>query len=112
MTKRLLFCSLALSLSVRLAAQEKIDTARVLEEVVVNAYQYNRTLNESPVALGIATEKEFNRFNNSSIVSTMNTIPGVRMEERSPGSYRFSIRGSTLRSPFGVRNVKFYWNGL
>jgi iron complex outermembrane receptor protein len=34
------------------------------------------------------------------------------MEERSPGSYRFSIRGSTLRSPFGVRDVKFYWNGL
>jgi iron complex outermembrane receptor protein len=34
------------------------------------------------------------------------------MEERSPGSYRFSIRGSTLRSPFGVRNVKMYWNEL
>jgi iron complex outermembrane receptor protein len=30
------------------------------------------------------------------------------MEERSPGSYRFSIRGSLLRSPFGVRNIKFY----
>src|SRR5690606_17385382 len=39
---------------------------------------------------------------------TVNNIPGVRMEERSPGSYRFSIRGSLLRSPFGVRNVKFY----
>ncbi len=34
------------------------------------------------------------------------------MEERSPGSYRFSIRGSLIRSPFGVRNIKFYWNGL
>jgi iron complex outermembrane receptor protein len=34
------------------------------------------------------------------------------MEERSPGSYRFSIRGSSLRSPFGIRNVKVYWNGL
>ena len=30
------------------------------------------------------------------------------MEERSPGSYRLSIRGSLLRSPFGVRNVKLY----
>lgn len=110
MSKRLLVCALVLSF--RLAAQEKGDTTRVLEEVVVSAYQYNRSLKESPVALGVATEKEFNRFNNSSIVSTMNTIPGVRMEERSPGSYRFSIRGSTLRSPFGVRNVKFYWNGL
>jgi iron complex outermembrane receptor protein len=32
------------------------------------------------------------------------------MEERSPGSYRLSIRGSLLRSPFGVRNTKIYWN--
>ncbi len=31
------------------------------------------------------------------------------MEERSPASYRLSIRGSLLRSPFGVRNVKIYW---
>jgi len=30
------------------------------------------------------------------------------MEERSPGSYRLSIRGSLLRSPFGIRNVKVY----
>lgn len=110
MAQRLLICFFVLSF--RLAAQEKTDTTRLLEEVVVNAYQYNRSLKESPVALGIATEKEFNRFSNSSIVSTMNSIPGVRMEERSPGSYRFSIRGSTLRSPFGIRNVKFYWNGL
>jgi iron complex outermembrane receptor protein len=52
------------------------------------------------------------RFNNTSLLPAVNTIPGVRMEERSPGSYRFAIRGSSLRSPFGVRNVKMYWNGL
>ena len=34
------------------------------------------------------------------------------MEERSPGSYRLSVRGSSLRSPFGVRNVKIYWNEI
>jgi iron complex outermembrane receptor protein len=42
------------------------------------------------------------------LVSGLNTLPGVRMEERSPGSYRLSIRGSLLRSPFGVRNIKMY----
>lgn len=69
-------------------------------------------MKETPVALGLVGEKELNRFNNTSILPAMNAIPGVRMEERSPGSYRFSIRGSTIRSPFGVRDVKFYWNGL
>ncbi len=34
------------------------------------------------------------------------------MEERSPGSYRLSIRGSLLRSPFGIRNIKTYWNDI
>ena len=47
-----------------------------------------------------------------SLVNAMNTIPGVRMEERSPGSYRLSIRGSLLRSPFGVRDVKIYFDEM
>jgi len=88
------------------------DTTRVLNEVVVSAYSYNRPLNEVPAAVASVSEQDLERFSNTSILSTVNTIPGVRMEERSPGSYRFSIRGSLLRSPFGVRNVKIYWNGL
>ena len=52
------------------------------------------------------------RFSPTSLVSAVNTTPGVRMEERSPGSYRFNIRGSSLRSPFGVRNVKVYFNDI
>src|SRR5207245_1200850 len=48
----------------------------------------------------------------NSLVSSMNTVPGVRMEERSPGSYRLSIRGSLLRSPFGVRDVKVYYDEI
>jgi iron complex outermembrane receptor protein len=43
-----------------------------------------------------------------SLVPAINSVPGARMEERSPGSYRLSIRGSLLRSPFGIRNVKIY----
>jgi len=88
------------------------DSSRVLNEVTVKAYEYGKPVADVPVAIGIIGKKELDRFNNTSFVSAVNTIPGVRMEERSPGSYRLSIRGSTLRSPFGVRNVKVYWNGL
>lgn len=42
------------------------------------------------------------------MLEAVNFLPGSKMEERSPGSYRLSVRGSTLRSPFGVRNVKVY----
>ena len=81
-------------------------------EVVVRAYEQNRRLLEVPVSIGVLNQNDLNRFNNISILPALNTIPGVRMEERSPGSYRLNIRGSSLRSPFGVRNVKIYYNGI
>jgi iron complex outermembrane receptor protein len=92
--------------------QQESDTTRVLEEVTVKAYQYDRPLQLVPASVGYVSQKELERFNNASLLPVVNTIPGVRMEERSPGSYRFSIRGSLLRSPFGIRNVKMYWKGL
>lgn len=53
-----------------------------------------------------------NRYDGQSLLAGFNQIPGARFEERAPGSYRISIRGSSLRAPFGVRNVKVYWNGI
>lgn len=93
-------------------AHAQSDTTKILNEVVVTAYRSNRSINFVPAAIGTIGTKELSRFNTTSFVPAVNTIPGVRMEERSPGSYRLSIRGSFLRSPFGIRNVKFYWNGL
>ncbi len=90
------------------------DTLRVnqLEEVTVNAFESKRTILETTASVGIITPRTLERFATNTFTNAVNTIPGVRMEERSPGSYRFSVRGSLLRSPFGVRNVKFYWNGI
>src|SRR6478736_3039843 len=94
------------------ALYAQTDSTKVLGEVVVSAYRSDRPVSEVSSSIGLVNEKELTRFNSTSILPAVNTIPGVRMEERSPGSYRFSIRGSSLRSPFGVRNVKMYWNGL
>ena len=55
---------------------------------------------------------ELNRFDQQSLVRPLNLTPGIRFEERAGSSYRVSIRGSSLRSPFGIRNVKIYWNGI
>jgi iron complex outermembrane receptor protein len=96
------------------AADRTPDTVgrKLLQEVIVHAYEQNRKLADVPVAVGVITTAEWSRYNKMSIVPAMNSVPGVRMEERSPGSYRISFRGSTLRSPFGVRNVKVYLNGI
>ncbi|HET9485816.1 MAG TPA: Plug domain-containing protein, partial [Chryseosolibacter sp.] len=94
------------------AQQTQGDTSRLLQEIVIEAYENNRRLDEVPASIGFLNGADLQRYNNTSILPAVNIVPGVRMEERSPGSYRFSIRGSSLRSPFGVRNVKAYWNGL
>ena len=65
-----------------------------------------------PAAINFIGHQTLERFSSASVVHAVNTSPGVRMEERSPGSYRFNIRGSSLRSPFGVRNVKVYLNSV
>jgi len=85
---------------------------RPLAEVMVKAYEQNRKLTEVGAPVNIINKSSLNRFGNVSILPALNMAPGVRMEERSPGSYRLNIRGSSLRSPFGVRDVKIYWNEI
>jgi len=107
--KRLLFVVMAIA-EIHAFAQE--DSVRMLDEITVKAFGANRSPREIPASIEAIPAQSFNRFSATSLLPAFNMLPGIRMEERSPGSYRFSVRGSLLRSPFGVRNVKFYWNGL
>ncbi|MFZ4058973.1 MAG: TonB-dependent receptor, partial [Ferruginibacter sp.] len=83
-----------------------------LATLEVKAYEYNGALKNIPAAVSVLGKASLERFSNINFVSAINTVAGVKMDERSPGSYRLSIRGNLLRSPFGVRNVKVYWNGI
>ncbi|MES2457835.1 MAG: TonB-dependent receptor [Bacteroidota bacterium] len=91
-------------------AQIKQDTAKRLNEVVIRPYFSSQPLIRSTGSIGLVDQSALSVQPSSSLVSAINTVSGVRMEERSPGSYRLSIRGSLLRSPFGVRNVKIYFD--
>jgi iron complex outermembrane receptor protein len=88
------------------------DSAKTLQSVTIKAFEQNRQLKEVSGAINYIGKPQLERFSNTSLLPALNTTPGVHMEERSPGSYRLNVRGSTLRSPFGVRNIKVYWNGL
>jgi iron complex outermembrane receptor protein len=91
-------------------SQVKQDTSKRLNEVVIRPYFSLQPLIRSTGAVGNIDLNTISMQSASSLVPAMNTIPGVRMEERSPGSYRLSLRGSLLRSPFGIRNVKIYFD--
>ena len=108
------FCAIALSAQTPHSTAFLTDSSdtKPLNEVVVKAYELNRKLTDVGAPVNIVSKASLNRFGNSSILQALNTNPGVRMEERSPGSYRLNIRGSSLRSPFGVRDIKIYWNEI
>ena len=103
---------LLLQANILLAQQTSKDSVQILEEVTVKAYEQNRKLMQVPAAIAVISKPQLLRFTNTNILPALNNNPGIRMEERSPGSYRLNIRGSSLRSPFGVRNVKTYYNDI
>lgn len=86
---------------------------RRLDEIVVSVYDYNRRLIETAGGIVKLKEAQLSRYDRSSLLPALNSIPGVRMDNRGAGgSSRISIRGSIIRAPFGVRNIKAYWNDI
>ena len=98
-----LFCCIQLG---QIKAQT--DSIINVQEVVVKGFESNTKLLQVPSSISVLNRQALQRNAVFSLLPAFNNIAGVRMEERSPGSYRLSIRGSLLRSPFGVRNVKLY----
>ncbi|WP_082318196.1 TonB-dependent receptor family protein [Hymenobacter sp. DG25A] len=90
------------------------DTTRtvLLPETTVTGYGQELPLRRTAAGIGVVDARVINQFNQTSLTAAVNTLPGVRLEERATASYRLSVRGSTLRSPFGVRNVKVYYNDI
>ncbi|GAO45137.1 putative TonB-dependent receptor [Flavihumibacter petaseus NBRC 106054] len=74
----------------------------------MQAFSIRAGLRELPAAVGLVRLSDWRGYSPATILPAINALPGVRMEERSPASYRLAMRGSALRSPFGVRNIRFY----
>jgi iron complex outermembrane receptor protein len=88
------------------------DTTKKLQPVTVKAYLSEQPVLNVPASISVIGQQQLDVQPENSFIPALNSQPGVRAEERSPGSYRLSIRGSLLRSPFGVRDVKIYFDDI
>lgn len=79
-----------------------------LEPVEVIAYFNQQALLGLTASAQSVSSTLIEKQQTTTLLPALNTVAGVRMEERSPGSYRLAMRGSLIRSPFGIRNVKMY----
>lgn len=110
---RFLFLHLFLCFSFYASSQTiSIDSSATLDSVTITAFNGNTGILNTAASVQVLNREQLSGEGNQSFVSAINIVPGIKMDERSPGSYRLSIRGNLLRSAFGVRNVKIYWNGL
>ncbi len=91
---------------------QKDSTINSLDSVYVIAFRSKINSQNFPVSVAHLSSKLLTQAINATLLPAINSIVGVKMEQRSPGSYRLAIRGSSLRSPFGIRNVKVYWNQI
>lgn len=94
------------------AGVDSLPKTLKLTEITVHAFAEDKKITDLPSPVFHLSGADLQRYNDESVVMAVNTVPGVTMEQRSPASYRLNIRGSSLRSPFGVRNVKVYYNGM
>lgn len=111
LTKHSACCAILISLLLSYNtgfSQSKVDSVQKMDEVVIRGYISEQPILKAPSSVSVISNKALRDQPGISMLPAFNSLPGIRMEERSPGSYRLSIRGSLLRSPFGVRNVKVY----
>jgi len=110
---RLLTCLImfyCLSATSILYAQQTDSTTSnsELAPVAVIAYFNRQPILGLTAAAQTITSATLEAQQTTTLLPAINTVAGMRMEERSPGSYRLAMRGSLVRSPFGIRNVKVY----
>jgi iron complex outermembrane recepter protein len=94
------------------SAAATTPTSTALATATVVGYGQQVPLRRLAASVGIIDSLALRRFPDGALGAAVNTLPGVRWEERATASFRLSIRGSTLRSPFGVRNVKVYYHDI
>lgn len=100
----------SLLIATLLQAQEKDSTGskQQLAPIAIIAYFNRQPVLGLTAAAQTLSATDIEAQQTTTLLPAINTVAGMRMEERSPGSYRLAMRGSTIRSPFGIRNVKVY----
>lgn len=92
---------------------DAISSTIILQAITLEAYRNENRPIEIPASVAKIDSLTIHQNDQSSLQQAFNTVPGVTMESRGyGGSHRLSIRGSSLRSPFAVRNIKLYLDGI
>lgn len=100
--------TLSIALPYLSIAQLHKDSTVRLQPIDLKVHFVSQSLLSVSSGVHTINESTIQQQQPTTLLTGMNTVAGIRMEERSPGSYRLAMRGSLIRSPFGIRNTKVY----
>ena len=86
----------------------------IMDPVVVTATRAPKQLTQVPGAVSVIDQKQIMQGRPAvGVDETLRIVPGVQTERRfGPDDVRISIRGSGVRSTFGVRSVRILIDGI
>ena len=84
-----------------------------LDSAAVSVYSPLLSPEQIAAARWLSDSMLTNGFGSADVSNALNALPGVLMETRGMGgSRRLNVRGTALRSPFGVRNTQLFVRGF
>lgn len=83
-----------------------------LSEVVLRSTIIPNSLQQTPYSVSVLTSQDFERFDQTSIMKSVNTVPGVFVHQGALNTNKLSIRGVGARSQYSTNRVKAYFEGI
>lgn len=95
-------------------AQEIVMTplAERLGEVILESTLLPAAVRETPASVGILTPQMLGRTDQTNILQSINTVPGVYVHQGALNTNKLSIRGIGSRSQYSTNRVKAYFEGI
>ena len=88
------------------------DTAILLEEVTVEAFQYNADLHHIPGSISILGPKGINPTDGTNLANALNSVPGITIQSGTYATNRIVIRGMGSRTPYNTNRIRSYLNDI
>ena len=101
--------------TVEISAQEPLDSVIPLDSIVVTVLRATNGLGRAPYAVSVQTGRALQLGNTGfSLDEALQGVPGLHIQNRYDYTVgeRISIRGFGARTPFGVRGITTFVDGL
>lgn len=86
--------------------------AEALSEVILRSTVIPNALQQTPAAVSVLTESDFERFDETSLMEAINTVPGVYVHQGALNTNKLSIRGIGARAQYSTNRIKAYFEGI